>query len=118
MNEPFGGESVSSVYQPLTKKVKLTPPSSKSAPVSNLKQLSFTMADVQKCLFNVSTVHPIHSREALGKKDGAGCFCKCFVWVLFARNDALNSVSMDFFKKSKPGGVCSFHTSYNSTKFS
>ena len=97
MNEPFGGESVSSVYQPVTKKVKLTPPSSKSAPVSNLKHLSFTMADVQKCLFNVSTVHPIHSREALGKKDGAGCFCKCFVWELFARNDALNSVSMDFF---------------------
>lgn len=101
MNEPFGGESVGSVYQPVTKKVKLSPPSSKSALVSNLKQLSFTMADVQKCLFNVSIVHPIHSREALRKKDGAGCFCKCFVWELLARNDALNSVSMDFFLKKQ-----------------
>lgn len=74
MNKPLGGESASSFYQPVIKKAKMSTPSSKSASVSNLKQFSFSMADVQKCLFHVSTVHPVNTRETLGKKDAAGCF--------------------------------------------
>ena len=81
MNKAFV-ESPSSIYQPVTKKARVSSASSKIVSVSSSNQFSFTVADLQKCLFNTSTVHPVNTHEVLGKKDGASCFCKYMYFVL------------------------------------
>ena len=59
------------VYQPAAKKVRLA-----STPKMGSGQYSFTTADLQKCLFNASSVHPVNMQELLGKRKETACFCK------------------------------------------
>lgn len=63
------------IYQPVAKKAKVSS-FPKVVSVQSLRQYSFTMADLQKCLFNASTVHPVNAQDAIGKRDGTACFCK------------------------------------------
>ena len=59
------------VYQPAAKKVRLA-----SSPKVVPAQYSFTTADLQKCLFNASSVNPVNMQELFGKKKETACFCK------------------------------------------
>lgn len=59
------------MYQPAAKKARLV-----SSPKEISTPYSFTMADLQKCLFIASSVHPVNTQEILGKRKETACFCK------------------------------------------
>lgn len=62
------------MFQPAAKKARMV--SSPNVACTRPLPYSFTMADLQKCLFNASAVHPVNTQDVLVKKKGTTCFCK------------------------------------------
>lgn len=62
------------MFQPAVKKARMV--SSAKVISTKLSPYSFTVNDLQKCLFNASAVHPVNTQDVLVKKKGTTCFCK------------------------------------------
>jgi len=60
------------MFQPVAKKARMV--SSPKVISTKPSPYSFTVTDLQKCLFNASAVHPVSTQDVLVKKKGSTCF--------------------------------------------